>query len=579
MVKAISSLRTPLPPLPVVSGSALLFGGLGIVLAYLVLPPLALLIQASFLVSTGLNSAQVSAGNYVSILSAPDLATLFINTLAFAAGGAMVAMVIGCAVAFLLERTDAPFKSVAYGSMFVALAIPNVIKIIGWVLLLGPNNGLITTTLASALHVDRLPFYLYSVPGLIVVNGLNWVPGVVLLMCIPFRTMDATLEEAAAMHGANGWTVFRRVTLPLARPAVLAVLLLTFVQSLENFETPAVIGLPGRVYVLSTRIYAQLRQGIVPDFGLISAYALLLMCLVALGIVLYVRATRDAQRFQTLTGKGYRQRVARLGWWRLPAGALVALLPALVALPFFILAWSALQPAYTRPSLDDVPHFTLAHFANIIGDRKISAALMNTVIVSVAAATITVGLTAATAWVVLRTRVPGRRLLDSLAAFTLVFPGIVLAVALARTYISLPVPVFGTLLIFIVAYVTRGIPYALRYVQAGLIQVDQQLEESAQMSGASGLTIFRRILAPLILPALFSAWVWVFLQSASEVTMATILAGPDAQLVSSTIFDLYLAGSVSELAALSVLVAAALMLLATVLNRASGLVGVRATLL
>jgi iron(III) transport system permease protein len=531
----------------------LLFAGVGAILLYLVLPPLALLVQASLLV--GRQPPQLSLENYHAVLTSSDLPVLFANTLEFALGGSLIALFFGSLLAWLVERTDARLKSVAYGSAFLALAMPNIIKVIGWVFLLGPNNGILTGWAMSLLGVTSLPFNLFSPAGLVLVNGLNWIPGVLLLMAIPFRSMDTALEEAAATHGASRRDIVLRVTLPLARPAALSVLLLTIVQSLENFDTPAVIGIPGRVYLFSTRIYTQFKQGIEPNFGLIGAYSILLMAMVCAGLWLYLRATGDARRFQFITGKGFRPAVLKLGLGRGPATALVALLPTIVALPLLVLLWVALQPLYTRSSFGSLSQLTMDHFVEAFTRRNIQAALTNSLAVGVSAATVTVLITTIMVWLVLRSRIPGRTALEQLASFTLALPGIVLGVALLRTYLTIPIPLYGTIWLLTVAYVTRGIPYAIRYIHAGLIQINQQLEESARVSGANDVITFFRILIPLMTPALFAAWIWVFLQSVSELSMAIMLVGPDSQVVSSTIFDLYFTGLFPELAAFSVVVA------------------------
>jgi iron(III) transport system permease protein len=549
--------------------------GVGLVLLYLVVPPFIFLFQTSFWVATSATDGYVSTENYVKILTSPDLPVLLGNSLAFALGTSVVGLLVGGPLAWLVERTNTPFKNLAYVSAFTALSIPAVVKAIGWVYLLSPRNGVINVWLMELFGLQTAPFNLYSLAGMILVSGLIWAPGVFLLMVVPFRTMDAALAEAANANGASTWQTFWRVTFPLARPAVLAVLLITFVQSVEAFEIPAIVGIPGKVFVLTSEVYLRIKTGMYPDYGVASAYSLILMALAAAGIYYYSRATRDAKRFTTVSGKGFRPRLVNLRAGRPLGAACVLFLPTLIALPVAILLWASLQPFYSRPSLESLSRISLGNYVTAFANSEVQRSMTNSTIVSGFAATISVAITIVVAWLLLRTRIPGRHIFDYLISATLIFPGIVLGIAIVRTYLTIPLPVYGTIWILVIAYVTRSLPYAMRYTHPGLIQIHEELEESAQLSGAGWLTTVLKILVPLMMPAIFGAWIYVFFLSVRELSMASVLVSSTSPVVSTAIFDLWEHGQTGDMAAFSVVVTSLFVVFSIVLRKLSDRFGLQ----
>jgi iron(III) transport system permease protein len=488
----------------------------------------------------------------------------------------VIGVALGGVFAWLVERTDAPLKNVAYISAFIALAIPYVIWTIGWVLLLNPRNGLINVWLMSALKLDSAPINVFSMEGMILVDGLQSAPMAFLLAAVPLRSMDPALEEASAMSGASAWQTLSRVTLRLSAPAFIAVLLLTLVRCIEAFETPAILGIPGRVYVLTTEIYQKIRGGAFPDYNLGSAYAVLLVAIASVGIVAYHRATRHAEQFATVSGKGYQPRRTSLGWFRPMGGLTVCLMPVLILLPLAIMAWASFQPFYRLPSADALAGLTFTHYASAFSRSDVRASLQHSLIAAGTAATAAVLIAALACWLIVRTTFRGARLLDVPMSAMLAVPGVVLGVAILRAYLTFPLlPIYGTIWILAIAYVCRALPYASRYVSAGLVQIHRELEESSQTSGASWTTTFRRILVPLLMPALFGAWVWVFLSSIRELPMTLILVGPNSQVLASVIFDLWTGGQLLDMAAFSVVVTGFFVVLAFALKRVTERWGVQ----
>lgn len=552
--------------LPRVTGTGMVAAATYAVCGLLVLPPLFTLVRTSLTVR---GHEGWTLDNYRALLVGDRFGEPLLNSLVFAGGTSLVALILGTALAWLVERTDARFATVAQISAFISLAVPYVVRSIGWVLLLGPEQGFLTTAGRSLMGWAESPFQLFSMTGMVLVNGLSWTPAVFLLLSIPLRSMDPALEEASAMSGAGGRTTFRRVTLPLVRPAALSVVLLTFVQSLEAFETPAIIGLPGRVPVLTTEIYQSLKLSVLPDYGRASAYATVLIVLVAGAIAAYVRMLRRAARFQTVGGRAYRPHRQALGRWRPLGSTAVLALPALVALPSLALLWASWLPVYGTPSLDALGSLTIDNYAAVVREPALRRAMLNTLIVGASAATAAVVICAAAAWVVLRTTLRGRTGLEYLTSIPMVIPSIVLGVALMQFYLSVPLAVYGTLSILVIANLTRQLPFAARYANAGFLQIHADLEESVLMSGGGRLRAFVRVLLPLALPALAAAWVWVFLQSVSELALAVLLSSPDSRLLSNTIFDLYQYGQMPRLGAISVVMTTVAVGLSLVLYRAA----------
>ncbi len=540
-----------------------------IVLGYLVIPPLFFTIQSSLYVAKGFETPSLSLKNYTDLFSTPGTSSMLFNSLWFALGSSLVALTMGTLLAWIVERTNTPFKNLAYLSAFTSFAIPGIIKVIGWIMLLGPENGLINVWLRDLLGLKASPFNIFTLTGMIVVEGVVWAPVVFLFMAAPFRSMDPSLEESASMSGAGVAKTFYFITFKLALPSVLSVLLLTFVRAVEAFEIPALVGIPGGVMVLTTEIYLKLKTGLLPQYGPASAYGVVLICFVSVGLYYYSKATRQAQKFYTITGKGFRPRLIDVRKWRYLTTAVLFVLPTFLVLPLLVLLWTSILPYYMKPSLEALPRMTFANYLSAFQSTNVLDALKNSLFISLSSATVTMLLTSVVAWIVIRTNIRGKGLLDHLASFTLAFPSVVLGVALLLTYLKLPIPLYGTIWILVVAYITRYIPYGLRYCSPGLLQINKELEESAQMSGAPWGTVFRKIVVPLMMPSLFAGWIYIFLLSIRELTVALLLYSPGSQVISVTIFEMWDFGKTGELSAFSVSVSILLVAMAAIFHKFS----------
>ena len=409
----------------------LLFWFTTAILAYLVLPPFFFILQTSLVTDRGLQAGTFTIQHFANIVdSLGDVKTLLSNSLIYAVGSSAVAIVYGTTLAWLAERSDAPFRKLAYVSAYVSFAIPGIIKVVGWIMLLGPKAGMLN---AVGVAISGQPFFnIFSMSGMILVESFLWIPIVFLLMSTPFRSMDPSLEEAATTAGSSSWQVFRRVTFPLAVPSVLAVMILTIIRSLEAFEIPALIGIPAGVEVLTTKIYLQIKGGLIPKYGEASAYSIILIVLVALGLIPYYRITSKTYKFTTISGKNFRPNRIALGKWRWLGGFLMLFLPLLQLFPIAAIAWSSFLPFAQIPSRKALSMLTLNNYLTAFNDSGVIRSVLNSMTVSVSSATVAVVITFFAAWLIVRASFKGRWLLDQMSMLPLVFPGIVMGIAILK---------------------------------------------------------------------------------------------------------------------------------------------------
>ena len=536
----------------------------GAALAVLVVPPLLFLLQGSVAVT---NAAGATTSYTLSRFS--DLVTqrTFLesarNSLSFSFGSSVVALVIGGITAWLVERTNTPLKPLAYLTTVISLGTPYVLYTSAWLLLLeksGPVNDVYRSMTGSTSVLVNV----YGMGGMVFIEGLLWSPLVFLLLGSTLRNFNPELEEAARMSGAGPGQIIRRITLRLAMPGILALSLLVFIRSLESFEVPALVGLPGRVHVLITDIYDTMNLTMPPDLGGASALSVLLLVVVAALLFFYGRLTRNAEKFATITGKNFRTNHLDLGRWRFAGAALLVLnFLLLLVLPTIILIWASVLPFYQSFSKAAFSRASLTNYRHVFGDSRYIDLLTNTLVIAAVAATAVMVIAAVAAWLTVR-KVPGGRVLDQLATMPLVFPGIVLGVGVMQLFLSVPVGVYGTIWIIAWAFTINYMPYGVRYSFAGMLQVHRELEEAAAAAGAGPFTGFRRIVLPLLTPSMAAGWLFVFLLCTRVLALPVLLSGPSSQTMAVAMFDLWGNGQGPELAALGLVWSVAMSIIAIV---------------
>lgn len=520
-------------------------------------------------------AGRLSLEAYGEILGSPDLADLVWTTIVFAAGSTILGLILGGILAWCVERTNAPLRQIAYPAIFVSFAVPGIVRTIGWIFLLGPRTGTLNELFRAVTGTDANLLDVFSLPAMILVEGIFWIPLVFLMMSAAFRSMDPSLEEASLVSGAATWRTLRRITAAVALPSVLSVLILTFIRSVQAFEVPLLLGVPAKAYTVTTEVYLSVNSGIVPEYSYSSAYGILLVVFLVVAVALYGRATRRASSFATITGKAFRPRVLDLGDRRRVVTAIVLGIVGLQFLPILAVLTASFLPTF---GLGGAPweHLTLANYERVITDPQILQSLGNSFAIGVASATIVMLVTAVVAWVMVRSRLRARGLLDQIASLPLVLPGVVLGIAVLVLWIRSPIPVYGTIWILVIAYVTTYLPYGLRYAHPGILRIHPELEESAQLSGAGWLGTFRRVVVPLVLPALFAGWIFVFLISIRELSVAALLYTPRSPVIATTMLDLWRNGSVNQVTAFGTLVAMVSITFALVSYRISRRFGLQA---
>jgi len=521
---------------------------------YIAVIPLGFLLWQSFRTpQTATTDAVFTLGNYTEAYGSSDTWRLFWTSIQFAFGASLFAFLVGTTLAWMNERTNTPFKSIFFALSLIPLVIPGILFTVAWILLASPKIGIVNLVMQGWFGFQEPPFDIYSLGGMIWVDGLHYSPMAFLLMTAAFRAMDPSLEESATMSGANIFQVAWRVTLKLTWPAILATILILFVRSIESFEVPALLGLPVGIQVFTSSIYQAVHR-YPSQVGLASAYSVTLLVITTVGVYFVSRLSSQGSKYATMTGKGFRPRPIDLGRWRwFTAAIFVVYFLLIVVLPFSVLLWSSFQRFYSVPSMEALQNLTLDPYRFIFTYPNLTRTIWNSFVLSFGSATIVMLVTSVICWIVVKTKLPGRWLIDNIASLPMVFPGLVLGLAIMIFYLNVDIGVYGTIWIMFIAYITRFMPYGLRYSTASMLQIHKELEESAAMSGASWGTTFRRIILPLLKPGLVAGWIYVMIVSIRELSTSILLYSPDTQVVSIVVWELWENGQYVELSALGVL--------------------------
>jgi iron(III) transport system permease protein len=502
----------------------------------------------------------MTLANYVTVLTNPSMLSIFLNTFLFAAGSLTIGVPLAVVMAWLVERTAMPARRWIAALILIPMTIPSLLSAIAWIQLLDPRIGLVNVVLRNILDLsgDSGPFDIYTLSGMCFVQGLRLVPSAYLMIAASFRAMDPSLEEQSAMAGRGVGQTTLRITLPIMRPALLAMLIYYIIVVIESFDIPGLLGFTARIRVLSTAIYWATHSEVgLPDYGLASALGAMVLAVALLLMWVYQRLTAHQERFTTITGKGYRPRQIDLGPWTAPAIALCFFYVALaVVLPFLMLIWTSVQPFYAVPSADSLARVTLDGYVKIWHESTITRALWNTAVLALATSAATILLAILVSWfVVRRTRVA-----DGLAHYlaTVSFlpqcvPSIVIGLAFIFVYVRFPIPIYGTLWIIALAMTTRYLAYSSRAMTSALMQVHGELEEASQMSRAPWARTLRKITMPLLAPAMINVFFWVAVHAMQELSMALMLYNPDTVVISTMIWSMWQNGRTTDAAALGVI--------------------------
>jgi iron(III) transport system permease protein len=568
--------RSTKATLPLFRDPALLIPMVGAgVLIYLAVLPLFMLLLGSFEAEVAPREFVYTLKNYQAAYASEYTYSTFKNSIIFASGSAALTFFLGTVLAWLTERSNTPLRGIFVPVAVVPLILPGVLESIAWIFLLSPKFGYLNVWLMNLFGLQTAPFNVFSLPGMIWVHSVGQVPLAFLMMVAAFKSMDPSLEESAMMSGANTWQTIRRVTLRLLMPTAGSVLLILFVRTLESFETPALIGIPARIYVYTSEIFLAFNE-YPPDYGRGAALAVGLLILSAIGVWLYTRSTRESKKFQTVTGKAFRPRQFDLGPWRwVGFSFLFVYFVFVVLLPFLVLFWASFLPFFATPSWDALQKLSLDNYRYLYGFRPFWDAMQNSIVLATLTATAAMTLTSLVAWIVYKSRLPGSWILDFLAFVPITVPGIVLGMALILLYVAFPIPIYGTIWVLLIAYVTRYIPYGMRTASGSILQIHSELEEAAAASGASWWDTFKRVTLPLLRPGFAAGWIYICIVSFREFSTSVLLATGESRVLSILLFTMFEQGQVTVVAAIGILMIATLLAIVGVFYKISGRVGIQ----
>jgi iron(III) transport system permease protein len=527
--------------------------GAALAAIYLVMAPLLALLATAFRGPSDLlpfePGAHWTLQNLLDVyLGTTLLTTVLPNTAIFVGGSVVVTFLTAFILAWLVERTDLPWRTALFTVILFPLLVPGIVMAFAWTLLFAPNAGWVNVALRAVLGLGGSgPIDIFSMPGLILCQGIASVPFVFLLLGAAMRSMNPALEEASSASGARPFTTFFRVTLPALRPGVLAPLILATLVALEQFEMPLIIGFPARISVFSTRLYFDLNtEDELPAYGKAAATALLFLLAAIALLLVYNHLIRRAERFVTVTGKGYRPTRYRLGRWRVPALAFVGLYLLVAALlPAVVLVWTSFSGG--SDSLG------LAAYRALLGDGRFWPAVRNTFVVAGLSAGLITLIGALLAWQILRLRFPGRPVLDVVSFLSIGIPAVITGFAVMVMHLTVPIGIYGTIWILILAYSYR-LAVSTRLSRAALIQIHPELEEASLTSGGRWLDTIRRVVLPLLVPSLTASFLLLFIVGFREFTIPMILQSQDNWVLSVIMWKLQADRQTAQAAAVGTMI-------------------------
>lgn len=501
-----------------------------LILALLILLPLGWLAYVSLGSETGLTLA-----HYREVFTNPQFQKALWNTLVMAIWVGLASLVIGVPMAWLSARTDLPGKRVIRGLMMASFVTPPFLGAFAWVMLAGPNAGLLNKLYRSLTGAEEPLVNIFSMPGLIFVVAIYTFPYVFIMVANTLDLIASDLEEAAAILGAGRLAVALTITIPLVAPAVLSGFILAVLQALALFGSPAILALPAGFHTITTQIWALFQYPAKPEMAAAFSIPLLL----STGLLLLLQKKLLGRRtYASVGGKGGQRRRVPLGLWRYPAllGCL-AVMASSIFLPYGILAKAAFSRAWAQPMTWE--NFTLGNLKfTFLEYSSTRLAIVNTLELGIMTACVGAALVALLAYITNRKIILGHQVLGFLVLAPIVIPGVVLAVGLFVTYTRPPILLYGTLWILFVAYLTKEMPVGYSQSDVTFRGIHPELEEAGRILGAGRLRVLGEITVPLALSGIVATWCFIFIGVIRELSASILLFTPNTKVMSVVIFDL-----------------------------------------
>jgi iron(III) transport system permease protein len=487
--------------------------------------------------------------NFVTLFSDPDFLDPLLTTAIIATTSAAFCCVVAAPIGWLVSRTDMPGRQTIRALVTASFVTPPFLGAVAWELLAAPNSGLLNQfyRILTGAEAGAYLFNIYSLPGLIFVISCYTFPFVFVLVANALDTMPGELEDASAILGGRAWTTARRITIPLALPALLAGSLIAFLQAMTLFGSPAILALPAGFHTMTTKIWSLFQYPPRLELAAAAAVPLLLLTVLLLQAQTFILGRRG---YSVVGGKYGAPRRVELGAWRWAAlGFCLTILLNPVFLPYFALLNAAFSPSVT--TLVTPSTLTFRNIVFVFTELSSTAlVLKNTVILGTATATIGTILALIIAYVTTRRAIIGSRVLGFLATAPIAVPGIVLGVGLFLSYTRPPFVLYGTLWILLIAFLTINLPSAYQQLQAAFATIHPELEDASRILGASRLQSLVRIIAPLLRTGVIATWCFIFIGVMRELSAAIVLFTSQTKVLSVLIYDLNESGDLAAVAVL-----------------------------
>lgn len=533
------------------------------VLIFMVLVPLGWIFFASV---HGDTANQLTLANYREAFSRSIYLQPIRNSLLLAFTVAVIASLFGTLLSWAVSRTDMPGRNLIRALVFAAFVTPSFLGAAAWIFLAAPNSGWLNRAAVALTGSQRGPFNIYSMGGAIFVIAMYSLPYTFAFATNALEMIPSEMERSAALLGASWWQITWKITLPLIRPALIAGALLSFLEAIAEFGTPAFLLIPAGTQVVTTQLYLFFQFPTRPNLA--AAYAIPLL-LVTAGLFWVQQRLLKRGRFTTVAGKGAVRTPFRIGRWRWPLFA-ICLVPPLCSLilPYGALLLTSVSRSWGRGPVRG--NLTTEWYRWAFENTAARAAMRHSLVYAAAAATIATVLAIFTAYVAQRRLLPGARILAFIALAPFVVPGIVLAIGFFLAYAQPPFVLYGTAWMLIVAFATRFLPIAYSGSESAMRSIDVELENAARTLGATALGAFRRITLPLLRRHVVTTWLTAFIPSLRELSSAVFLFTPATAVITNVIFDLSDAGNFEPVSALGILMMLLTFALIGIANRLLG---------
>jgi len=539
-----------------------------VIVGLLTISPVLMLVVGSF--SEGFGTfGNFTVDKYVQAYTDPALTVVLWNTLIFTLGSAAVATLLALFLSYTNTRTNIPFKFFFGIISIVPMMIPHILFAVSWVLLLNPSNGILNRLLTDLFGLKSALFNIYSLPGMILVEGLLDLPIAYLIIAPAMSAFDVSLEESSKVCGASALRTLTRVTLPVLRPAILASVILVIVRCIASFAVPSVIGMPGRIYVLATHIYRIISTGFAADYGKAAAVGMSALAASILLIYLYRYLTSESGKYVTISGRGFKPALIDLKFSRYPLMGVIGLLSfVLIVLPVMVLFYTSMLPYVMVPTAKAFSQMSWKNWAEVLRDPISLLALRNSITLGVAGATLGVILSILVSYVIVKVRTTASGILESLSFLSFSFPGIVIGVGFMWFFVR--TPLYATIWALLIGYIATYLPYGIRPLSSAFVQIHSHLEESSRVCGASSFATMRRIVIPLLIPGILSGWILMATMFVRELTLSVVLSRPGSEVLAVQILRFAedgLWGRLSALGIIMIFVSSFLVIAASLLGR------------